>query len=206
MSVQNVNSTTHTYDTKTNTAPVKAEEAAQAQTPAVKEEPAYTVEKQQTYKPDYKKISAMKTQQTQNFAAFEQMVTKLFAKQGKKVDDFFQSILDGKGTNLRDQIAELEVDEETAQWAQEAIGEDGVWGVDAVSGRILDFAKALSGGDPSKIDTLRAAVEKGFGQAESQWGGKLPEISQKTYDKVMAGFDEWANEGKPAEETAETEE
>ena len=34
---------------------------------------------------------------------------------------------------------------------------------------------------------MREAFKKGYKQAEDTWGGKLPEISQKTYDAVMAG-------------------
>ena len=37
---------------------------------------------------------------------------------------------------------------------------------------------------------------KGFKEAEKAWGGKLPEISQKTYDEVLKRFDEWENESK----------
>ena len=39
---------------------------------------------------------------------------------------------------------------------------------------------------------MRAAFKKGYEQAEKTWGGKLPEISQKTYDAVMKGFDDLA--------------
>jgi hypothetical protein len=55
----------------------------------------------------------------------------------------------------------------------------------------LDFAVAISGGDPSRIDVLRRAVERGFDAAERQWGGNLPEISERTRDAVMEGFDQW---------------
>ena len=55
-------------------------------------------------------------------------------------------------------------------------------------------ATALTGGDPSKIDEMRNAFKKGYEQAEKTWGGKLPEISQKTYDAVMEGFDKLAKE------------
>ena len=58
----------------------------------------------------------------------------------------------------------------------------------------VDFAKALSGGDKSKIETLRNAFKEGFESAKEAFGGELPEISQQTYDKVMQGFDDWAKE------------
>ena len=37
-----------------------------------------------------------------------------------------------------------------------------MWGVDAVATRLMDMAMALSGGDPSKAELLRDAVQKGF--------------------------------------------
>ena len=76
------------------------------------------------------------------------------------------------------------------------------WGVNQTSERILSFAKALTGGDPDKIEEMREAFEKGFKEATKSWGKELPEISQKTYDAVMKGFDEWAgidSEDKTAE-------
>ena len=79
--------------------------------------------------------------------------------------------------------------------AQEEISENGYWGVSQTSERILSFAKALTGGDPSKVEEMRAAIEKGFSQATKAWGQSLPSISNDTYDAVMAGFDKWAQEG-----------
>jgi hypothetical protein len=86
------------------------------------------------------------------------------------------------------------VDSETQAAAQEAISEDGYFGVNKTSERIIEFAKALSGGDKSKIESLRNAFEEGFESAKEAFGGELPEISQQTYDKVMQGFDDWAKE------------
>ena len=86
------------------------------------------------------------------------------------------------------------VDAETKAQAQADIAEDGYWGVKQTSERILDFATALTGGDPSKLEKMRDAFQKGFKQAEKTWGDALPEISQKTYDAVMKGFDKLAEE------------
>ena len=79
------------------------------------------------------------------------------------------------------------------------IAEDGYWGVSQTSQRILDFATALTGGDPDKIEEMRAAFQKGFKQAEKTWGGQLPDISQRTYDAVMKGFDDMAAASKTEE-------
>ena len=48
---------------------------------------------------------------------------------------------------------------------------------------------ALTGGDPDKVDSMIDAFKKGYAQAEETWGGKLPEISQKTYDAVLDKFE-----------------
>ncbi|MCR5157090.1 MAG: hypothetical protein K6C96_10470 [Butyrivibrio sp.] len=82
------------------------------------------------------------------------------------------------------------VDAATKAQAQEDISEDGYWGVKQTSGRILDFAKALAGDDPAKLEKMRTAFEKGYKMAEDTWGGELPEISKQTFDAVMKGFDE----------------
>ncbi len=82
------------------------------------------------------------------------------------------------------------VDAATKAQAQEDISEDGYWGVNQTSGRILDFAKALAGDDPDKLEQMRSAFEKGYKQAEETWGGELPDISKQTFDAVMKGFDE----------------
>ena len=82
------------------------------------------------------------------------------------------------------------VDAATKAQAQEDISENGYWGVKQTSERILDFAKALAGDDPEKLEKMRSAFEKGYKQAEETWGGELPDISKQTFDAVMKGFDE----------------
>lgn len=94
-------------------------------------------------------------------------------------------------SNLGKYFSNLEVDEATRLQAQKDIADDGYWGVEQTAGRILDFAKALAGDDLDKMNEMKAAVEKGFKIAEDLWGGSLPEISGRTYDRVMQGFDEW---------------
>ena len=85
-------------------------------------------------------------------------------------------------------------DPATKLQAQADIAEDGYWGVSQTSQRILDFATALTGGDPSKIDEMREAFEKGYKLAEKKWGGNLPDISRQTYDAVLDGFDKMARD------------
>lgn len=141
-------------------------------------------------KVDSETIAKLKADADQRLSQLKGIVEQLITKQGKTSEtasiwsQFRQGILDGTIT----------VDEATAKQAQEDISEDGYWGVKQTSERILDFAKALTGGDSSKVEEMRKAIEKGFSQAAKLWGDELPEISQKTHDAVMKGLDEWAKQ------------
>jgi len=83
------------------------------------------------------------------------------------------------------------VDPEISLQAQKDIADDGYWGVEQTSDRLVSFAIALSGGDTSKADLLIEAVKKGFEEAERIWGGKLPDISYKTLDAVIKKLEAW---------------
>ena len=98
-------------------------------------------------------------------------------------DDMWKFLAEGK----------FDADPETIAKAQEDISEDGYWGVNKTSDRILDFAIALSGNDPTKADELLSAFKKGYQQATGTWGKELPDISSKTYDAVVEKFDKWKN-------------
>ena len=91
----------------------------------------------------------------------------------------------------------LTVDQQTIDAAKQAIGEDGEWGVKKVAERILSFARFAIGDEPGKLQKIRDAVDLGFSQAKEMLGGVLPEISQQTYDTIMAEFDRWEKEGMP---------
>ncbi|GLS05512.1 hypothetical protein GCM10007860_26660 [Chitiniphilus shinanonensis] len=97
----------------------------------------------------------------------------------------------------------VQIDDKTRADAQAAISEDGEWGVKKVSERILAFAEYAIGGDPEKIDKIRAAVQKGFDDAKEILGGSLPDVSMKTYDAIMAKFDSWKKDGLPGSAKAE---
>ncbi|MGN0352855.1 MAG: hypothetical protein ACI4ES_14485 [Roseburia sp.] len=114
------------------------------------------------------------------------IVQQMLGKQGNtlaKADDMWRFLASGDFT----------VTPEIKAQAQADIAEDGYWGVEQTSDRILDFAKALSGGNTDYADELLAAFKKGFEQATGTWGKKLPEISQKTYDAVVEKFEKWKN-------------
>lgn len=59
--------------------------------------------------------------------------------------------------------------------------------------KIVEFAIAISGGDKSKLDTLITAIDKGFSEAGRILGG-FPDISLKTYDRIMEKLNDWKNE------------
>lgn len=107
------------------------------------------------------------------------MVEELLKSQGKT----FKDVLSGK--------EELIVDEKTRAAAQQAISENGEWGVNAVSDRIVAFAKAVSDNNPEMYDKLMSAIDEGFAQAEKAFGGQLPDISKKTYDEIHRKMEEW---------------
>lgn len=85
-------------------------------------------------------------------------------------------------------------------------GTDDFWGAEATANRILDFAKALAGDDDKAFSTLKDAFEKGFGDSEKIWGGKLPSVCYDTLSKVREGFDEWEKEieAKKTESTTDS--
>jgi len=137
------------------------------------------------YNVDMDQVRRMIQQANDQTLAFRKMIEALLNRQGMTLQQAFGRIDSGESFMI-------DVDEATRQKALEDISEDGYYGVKQTSERILNFAKALSGGDPSKIEMLRDAVMEGFKAAEEAWGGKLPEISYQTLDAVMRGFDEWA--------------
>ena len=134
-------------------------------------------------------IAKLKADAEEQKAKLFDVVRQSIAKQGQTIglaDDMWRFLADGN----------FEVDEETKKKAQADIAEDGYWGVDKTSDRILDFAKALSGGDSSKAEQLLDAFKKGFEEATKTWGKELPDISQRTYDAVLEKFETWKNEDK----------
>lgn len=131
-------------------------------------------------------VAKMKADAEQRTSQLRSLVEKMMTQQGAaigKADSMWRFLADGNFT----------VDAATKAQAQADIAEDGYWGVEQTSDRILDFAKALSGNDPEKADLLLDAFKKGFQEATGSWGKKLPDISQRTYDAVVDKFDKWKN-------------
>ena len=180
---------TKSTETKTDNKAETSKETTSAESTGVVYEPSKeaSTASAKKYKPDTNMIAKLKADAEARTSQLKSLVEKMISKQGDaygKANDIWSLLSSGNFT----------VDAATKAQAQADIAEDGYWGVSQTSQRILDFATALTGGDPDKIEEMRAAFEKGFKQATKTWGGSLPDISQKTYDAVMKGFDKMAED------------
>lgn len=189
--INNVNSTFNSYQTTTaaKTASTTSDKTAasdKTETGVVYEKSSQTDKNTVTKKTDYAMVAKLKADAEQRTSQLRSLVEKMMTKQGTAIanaDSMWSFLAEGNFT----------VDEETRKQAQADIAEDGYWGVEQTSDRILDFAKALSGDDPDKADAMLEAFKKGFEQATKAWGDKLPDISQRTYDAVVEKFNKWKN-------------
>lgn len=209
MSVNGITGATGTYEAYQTTQPAAktAAENTTANTSATEDVAAvYEPSKESTaaktqaasYTQNTELVNKMKADAEAHTQQLQNIVQQLMTKQGQTyntANDIWKFLASGNFT----------VDAATKAQAEKDIAEDGYWGVEQTSDRIIDFAKALTGGDPSKIEEMREAFKKGYKQAEKTWGGELPEISKKTYDAVMEKFDKMAEEaGQTTAATDET--
>jgi len=139
---------------------------------------------QQTFRPDMNRVRELWSNHQAQVDSFRRMVETLLNQQAER-----QGL--ANGWSLRD----IEVTDEMRAEAQAMIDEGGYFSVEETAARMLDFAVAITGGDPARIDLMRDAVERGFRQAERMFGGELPEISHQTLQAVRDGFDEWEAAG-----------
>lgn len=186
-----------TQAAQTPNAQVKEEEKKQE---VVQDEYAGSVEQIKTgnygkdaYKVDMDKVNEMKASLKNNVGAFEKMVSDI-----NKNNDIpgFGSMADSDWATWVQGVAsgQIAVTKEQSDEAAALIAEDGYWGVEQTSDRIVEFAKTLSGGDPDKYDTMMESIEKGFGSAKEAWGREMPDITKQTYDKVMEKMATWKSE------------
>lgn len=186
----NVNGITTPFTTDAYELSATAVKAADKTAP--KQEDAAVFEKsaaaaEAKYAPDLNLVQMLKDDAAAREASFRSMVQKSILGQGNALaasDDFWKFLASGNFT----------VTAAAREEAQKAISEDGYWGVNKTSDRIIEMAKALTGGDPSKIEEMRNAFVKGFKEATKTWGKELPDISGRTYNAVMEKFDKWAEE------------
>ena len=149
-------------------------------------------------KPASATISAGKPDKTEKTTVMDaEEINRLWAEANRvtqNLRDMVEELLKSQGKSFKDVLLgkeELIVDEETRIVAQQAIAEDGECGVQAVSDRIVAFAKAVSNGNPEMYDKLMSAIDEGFAQAEKAFGGELPDICKKTREEITRKMEEW---------------
>ena len=181
---------------KTDYTKKKSESSTKTDTGVVYEKSSDQTSGTVTKKTDYALVNKLKADAEERTSQLRSLVEKMMTKQGVAIgtaDSMWSFLAKGDFT----------VDEATRAQAQADIADDGYWGVDQTSDRILDFAKALSGNDPEQADLLLDAFKKGFKEATKSWGQDLPDISQRTYDAVVEKFNKWKN-GTEETEAAQT--
>ena len=159
----------------------EAEAAAAAKGEAKQEPDSYTSGVNRGYKTDTELVNQLKADMEANQQRFLNTVKEMLGQQGIEVS--------GEGIWKTIAKGDYKVDPEIQAEARRNISEDGYWGVEQTSDRIVKYAVALTGGDPDKLDSMVEAFEKGFKEAEKAWGGQLPDISQRTRDAVYEKFD-----------------
>lgn len=191
MSVNGISNVNSSYENKSaaKTKTNSSSQAEQAKTPenstaAVYEKSEQSTETKKIYSRDQVTIDRLKADADRRTQGLRDLVRKLLLAQGETFTDstdIYSLLREGK----------VQVDEDTRLQAQKDVAEDGYWGVEQTSDRMVDFAKALSGGDKSKANDLIDAVKKGFDEATKAWGGDLPEISKRTMDSAISKLEAW---------------
>lgn len=172
------------------------EKSDQTQTKVRTEQDSYersTPEAKVTYekpKVDQKTIQQLKAESDRAYNQLKQIVTAMLRRQGLE----FQDLSEVKPEDL----SEVIIDETAQREAQAQLEEGGDQSPGKVSDRIVDFAKAISGGDKSKFALLKSAIDAGFKAARSAFGDELPEICQETYKLTMEKLEAWVSEGETA--------
>lgn len=206
MSVSAISATNQTYETSAavSTAPktTEKENTAAAGNTASKD---VVYEKSNSTKKDsanqiYNRdsiVSKLKADQKSRADSMRSLVDKLLNKQKNKYDIANSSL----SSIFRNAAANA--DPETVKQAQEDISEDGYWGVNKTSDRLVSMAIALSGGDTSKADEMMNAIQKGFDKATAAWGEKLPDISQRTLEATKQKMEDWKTGKTTAQDYAD---
>lgn len=198
--INGVSSTTYTAATPNTTTAAKTSEVE-----SKADDTAVVYEKSSSTKDSKKSNSAiiakLQADSDARLSSLKSLVEKVITKQGNTYASANSSdIMNNSAFWNAIRTGNFTVDAATAAQAQADIAEDGYWGVNQTSDRLVEFAKAAAGGDSSKIEKMRNAIQKGFDAAKKLWGGELPGISQDTYDATMKKLDQWAEEAGVATE------
>lgn len=195
--IMDVNQVTRTgaYETAYTKSTQAAEDTSAKKTDEKKKEESGAIYEKNNSADRSAIIAKMKADAEQRTSQLKTLVESMMRQQGQQIgtaDSMWRFLAGGNFTVTAAAKAQ----------AQAAIAEDGYYGVEQTSDRIVEFAKALTGGDASKAEEMRAAFEKGFKLATKSWGQTLPDISQKTYDAVMDKFDQWVGKTDKTETEA----
>jgi len=147
----------------------------------------YTPSNNNTFQPDMNRVNELWNNHRAEVDSFRRMIESLFNQQAQR-----QGLANGWS------LSDIEITPEMRAEAEEMIGEGGYFSVEETAARLLDFAVAISGGDPARIDLLESAVERGFAQAERMFGREMPQISHDTLAAVREGFNQWREGGVAA--------
>ena len=130
-------------------------------------------------------VQQLKSAQAAQTERMQNLVNSLLTGQADKyntLSDFFNDIANGK----------IKVDPQIVEQAKQDIDEEeGEWGVEKTSNRLVEMARALSGGDSTMADKMINAVKKGLSAATKSWGGELPSICSKTVDTTIKKLEAW---------------
>ena len=158
----------------------ETDKSSSAKTDGVVYEKSTATDKKST---DYSvTIAQLKADQEQRASQLIELVRSTISGQGKTF---------AKANSLADIFRNLVVDEETVAQAQKDIAEDGYWGVEQTSDRLVSMAQALAGGDSTKADELISAIKKGYEQATQAWGEELPTLCSDTLNKTIEKMEAW---------------
>lgn len=139
-------------------------------------------------KPDIEKIRQMQAENEKKML-LRMLGTSsdTFLKQAGGLKNILEQVLSGKKVEGFD----LQITSEMVEEAKTDVAEGGYWSAESTAGRLVEFAKALSGNDAKQADKLIAAIKEGFEQAQGLWGDKLPQISQDTLKLTMEKMEAW---------------
>ncbi len=182
---------TETVKARSEAAETEAAEATAAEKPKA-EAATFQADGGKIYKVDTDTIERLKSESEQRMV---NLVRQMLGQQTEKAD---MAGLISKDSVLN-AIQSGKFSQEDVEQAQKDTADDGYWGVEQTSDRFVKYATALTGGDPEKLDSMIEAFEKGYAEAEKQWGGKLPELAQRTREATLKKFqdlkDQYANGG-----------
>lgn len=153
-------------------------------------DPTADPKKAGTYTVDLEKVKAMKDETDQRMLElFKDTARGTGLKQLGGIRGILDKLAQGEKVTL-----EIEYTAADVEKAKADVAEGGYWSAEETSNRLLDFAKAISGGDKSKASMLQDSFQKAFKEIEDMFGGKLPDLSYDTYNKTIDKFKQWSEE------------